>query len=253
MQLRLTCKQAISLLTDYEERALPWAQRVRTGWHLYCCPGCLEFSRELRLLGGVYGRFVPLDAAGLEPIGEAALAYAMAHLGDDPKGRRLPKSNVPPELRALLASEADLALRLMAETHAALMAGQAPREAPFLPGTVLAQLPPERQWRWRTLAGGARRARLWARAGGPSLSLLYMPPGFTSGRHAHEGTESILVLEGELEHAERCLSDGDWIHLERGTIHAPHAFASGCWCLVRDEGTQRHTGFLGRIKDLLPS
>ena len=71
-------------------------------------------------------------------------------------------------------------------------------------------------------------------------------PGYLADNWCKKG-HILLVLEGELEHADRCLTNGDWIHLEDGSCHAPYAFGRGCWCLVRDEGTVQYEGLLGRF------
>jgi anti-sigma factor ChrR (cupin superfamily) len=139
----------------------------------------------------------------------------------------------------------------MALTHAAMAQGRASRSEPFLPDDVLAELPPAASWKWRHIPGGIRRALLWKDEQGVSLSLVFMPPNFSPGAHRHLGSESVLVLDGEMEHADRCLVDGDWIHLECGSQHAPHAFGRGCWCLVRDEGGLQFEGPMGWFKGML--
>jgi predicted ChrR family anti-sigma factor len=245
---RLTCKDVASLLTDYLERTIPWNQRIRTSLHLRLCPQCLHLLAELQALPGVIDRFEDEDQARLLPIGEAALAQALGHLHEPRKAWRIPETPVPTAAQRLLSSSADLPLRLLALTHSAMLQGTAPRSEPFLPLEVLAQLPPAQRWKWRHLPGGVRRALLWVQENGPSLSLVFMPPNLSVPHHTHQGSESLLVLEGELEHAERCLTDGDWVHLESGSSHAPCAFGRGCWCLVRDEGTVHYDGPFGWIK-----
>ena len=246
-----TCREVTSLLTEYRERAIPWTLRVRTGMHLRLCPGCHRMLLDLDSLPSIFRRFDPAGPAELLPIGQAALANAMGRLHEARSPRRLPATPVPPSVQRLLASVADVPLRLLAQAHAALMRGAVATAEPFLPEEVLAQLPPACDWKWRNSAGGVRRAFLCAESGGPSLSLVYMPPKFASPIHVHRGTESLLVLEGELEHADRCLTSGDWIHLEDGSSHAPYAFQRGCWCLVRDEGTVQYGGPFNRFRSLM--
>jgi len=76
---------------------------------------------------------------------------------------------------------------------------------------------------------------------GQRLSILHASPRCQIPAHTHHGTESLLVLEGQMEDMGRCLGNGQWIHLERGSSHAPYVFGEGCWCLVRDEGTVQYT------------
>jgi hypothetical protein len=246
-----TCREVASLLTEYRERTIPWTLRIRTGMHLRLCPGCLRLLVDLDSLPSIFRRFDPAEPLELVPIGQAALANAMGRLQEPRNPRRLAQTAVPQPVQRLLVSVADLPLRLLAQAHAALMRGAAVPSEPFLPEEVLSQLPPTRDWKWRRSAGGIRRTCLYAEKDGPSLSLVYMPPKFTSPIHIHRGTESILVLEGELEHADRCLTTGDWIHLENGSSHAPYAFNRGCWCLVRDEGTIQYGGPFSRFRNLL--
>jgi len=237
MSASFTCREVASLLTDYRERTIPWTLRVRTGLHLRLCPGCHDMLLDLELLPSLLQRFEPLDPLEFLPIGQAALANVMGRLQEPRRARRLPDTPVPVPVQGLLSSVADLPLRLLAQTHAALMCGDIPSTEPYLPPEVLAQLPAPKDWPWQRSHRGLRRALLVAEPGGPSLSIIHMPPRFSDSAHVHRGTESLLVLEGELEHADRCLTTGDWVHLENGSSHAPYAFGRGCWCLVRDEGT----------------
>jgi anti-sigma factor ChrR (cupin superfamily) len=242
MSASFTCREVASLLTEYRERTIPWTVRVRTGLHLRLCPGCHDMLLDLELLPLILQRYEPLDPVEFLPIGQAALANVLGRLQEPRKTRRLPATAVPAPVQGLLSSVADLPLRLLAQTHAALMRGEAPPVEPYLPEEVLAQLPPPREWPWRQGSRGLRRALLFAEASGPTLSLVHMAPRFSSSAHVHRGTESLLVLAGELEHADRCLTVGDWVHLESGSTHAPYAFDRGCWCLVRDEGTIQYSG-----------
>ena len=245
-----TCREVASLLTEYRERTIPWNIRFRAGIHLRLCPGCHDLLSDLDSLRSIFQRFTPLEPIDFTPIAQAALTNAMGRLHEPRKVRRLPQTPIPTSVQPLLSSRADLPLRLLAQAHAAMMRGAAPELEPYLPSEVLSQLPPIQNWQWRRYAGGVRRANLCAERGGPSLSLICMPPKFTLPIHVHRGTESLLVLEGEMEHADRCLTSGDWVHLEEGSTHSPYAFDRGCWCLVREEGTVRYAGPWGWFRDL---
>lgn len=253
MSRPFTCREAASLLTEYRERTIPWPVRVRTGLHLRFCAGCRALFADLGLLSSLLQTLEPLPPADDLAIGQAALRNAMARLHETRKARRLPETPIPPAIQPLLRAGADLPLRLMAQAHAALMNGTASPGEPFLPEEVLTQLPAVKDWPWRHYPGGDQRALLWAEGNGPCLSILRMPPKFSSPPHRHRGTESLLVLDGELEHADRCLTNGDWVHLEQGSAHAPYAFDRGCWCLVRDEGTIQYAGPLGWLRKLRAS
>ncbi len=251
MKQRLTCQEAIALLTDYQEQALSWDQQLLIRMHLWRCPECQALLAELHSVPDLIQRLDDPEPEGLASIGENALANALSRL-EEPRGAHaVSRWPLPACVERLLETTADLPLRLMAQTHAAMRQGLAPGTEPFLPADVLAQLPPAHSWKWSHFPGGIRRARLLQTDRGPSLSLVFMPPHHSLAQHTHLGSESILVLDGELEHEDRCLTDGDWIHLETGSHHAPHAFGRGCWCLVRDEGSLRFEGPLGWVKGLL--
>ncbi|HWQ10985.1 MAG TPA: cupin domain-containing protein [Holophaga sp.] len=247
MSPALTCRDVAASLTDYRERAIPLASRIRTGMHLRRCPACRRLLSELETLPSVFRH---LPDASLPGIGEAALAHALQHLAE-PRRRHLPGSAVPDAVRQLLENGPDRPLLLLARAHAAFMRGAAPESEPFLPDEILAELPVPGAWTWRRSSDGVRRACLSGRPGEPCLFLVHMPPGFASRRHVHCGTESILVLEGVLEDGDRCLVNGDWVHKENGSSHAPCALLDGCWCLVREEGTFLRTDLWGRLRHWL--
>ena len=250
MSRAFTCREVASLLTEYREHAIPLVRRIRTRMHLRACPACRRLLSELEALPTVLRRLPPTD---YPEIGAAALANAMQRLAEPRPSRRLPGTPVPGPVQRLLEGPADRPLRLLAAAHAALMRGPVPRSEPFLPDEILAQCAPPGAWIWRRSSDGVRRALLCQDPGGARLSLVFMPPGFASAPHLHRGSESILVLEGVLEDADRCLTNGDWIHFERGSSHAPSALLDGCWCLIRDEGTIHYAGPFGWLKDWLTS
>jgi len=241
-----TCREAASLLADYQEDAIPWNLRIRTGMHLRSCPECRALFSDLEALSAILEHFAPVDCP---PVGEIALANAMSRLSEPRNRRRLPATPIPDPLLKLLESPVDRPLHLMVQAHALLMNGDIPCSEPFLPEEVLAQLPPLQAWTWFR-SGGTCRTLLCREPDGPSLSLVHMPPRFAAPGHVHLGTESLLVLRGELEHQDRCLTDGDWIHLESVSSHAPCALKEGCWCLVREEGSVRYEGRRGWFRNL---
>lgn len=243
-----TCREVAALLTDYREDAIPLPRRLRTRMHLRACPACRRLLLELEALPSAFHR---LQFPECPEIGAAALANAMGRLGEPRNPRHPCATPIPAYVQRLLEGRADRPLRLLALTHAALMRSGTPRSEPFLPAETLAQFAPSGTWAWHRSPGGVRRTLLCQEPGGPGLSLVFMPPGFASAPHVHRGSESILVLEGTLEDADRCLTNGDWVHLENGSIHAPCALLDGCWCLIRDEGTFHRTGPLGRFRDWL--
>jgi anti-sigma factor RsiW len=60
----LVCQQAVELMTDYLEEALPWRQRRRLEKHLRGCPHCHAYLEQMRITIAAMGRVEPdsLDA-----------------------------------------------------------------------------------------------------------------------------------------------------------------------------------------------
>jgi len=232
------CKDLVLQLTDYLEEALVWEDRQRLHKHLKKCDDCQSLLTDIRELPGLVLQADPSEAE-LASIGDRALTKALANLNAARKPSLF--SPLPEEIRQALATKADLPLRLMAQTHEAFLRGELPAQKPFLPASVLAQLPAPEQWKW-SRRGSVRRALLAKDPiSGQRLTLMYAPPKIQIPAHTHLGSESLLVLHGEMEDLDRCLGDGQWIHMSRGSSHSPCILSAGCWCLVRDEGTVRYS------------
>jgi anti-sigma factor RsiW len=57
----LACRQAVELVTDYLEGALPPAQRRRFEAHLARCPDCPEYLAQMRAIIALTGSITPDD------------------------------------------------------------------------------------------------------------------------------------------------------------------------------------------------
>jgi anti-sigma factor RsiW len=57
----LVCQQAVELVTDYLEDALPRADRRRFEKHLAGCPHCTEYLAQIRATIAVAGQITPDD------------------------------------------------------------------------------------------------------------------------------------------------------------------------------------------------
>ena len=57
----LVCQQAVELVTDYLEGALPAAGRRRFERHLADCPHCTEYLAQMRETISLTGRLAPED------------------------------------------------------------------------------------------------------------------------------------------------------------------------------------------------
>lgn len=248
MSPRLTCAQVIDQLTNLDEGALPFPEQLRLRLHLFFCPECRDLDTQLRSLPILVRESSVSQADELLPLAQGSLRSALARISEFRPHRHLQSSALSGDLQRLLASGADLTLQIMASVHQAFLDGSAPLVAPFLPASVMAQLPPASEWEWK-VRGGARIATLLD-AGGPRLSLLVAPRGFQTPTHIHDGSEQMLVLDGLLEDGTAAYPTGHWVHFGQGTRHAPVVLNDECWCLVREEGTVRFTGPLGWLRNL---
>jgi anti-sigma factor RsiW len=57
----LVCQQAVELVTDYLEQALPRSARRRFERHLAGCPHCTEYLDQIRATIRLAGRITPDD------------------------------------------------------------------------------------------------------------------------------------------------------------------------------------------------
>ena len=57
----LVCRQAVALMTDYLEGALPQRDRTRLEAHLAACPHCTEYLAQIRAVIDAAGHVEPED------------------------------------------------------------------------------------------------------------------------------------------------------------------------------------------------
>lgn len=53
----ISCKEASRLLSQAQERALPWHARFRLRLHLAACEACTRFSRQLQFMREALKRY----------------------------------------------------------------------------------------------------------------------------------------------------------------------------------------------------
>jgi anti-sigma factor RsiW len=58
---KLACRQAVELVTDYLEDALPRGQRRRFEVHLATCADCTEYLAQMRAIIALTGSITPGD------------------------------------------------------------------------------------------------------------------------------------------------------------------------------------------------
>jgi hypothetical protein len=192
-----------------------------------------------------------VEAKELLPLAQNSLRAALTRVAEYRPRRHPLVSPTPSELERLLQSGADLTLRIMESVHRAFAEGTTPLQAPFLPATVLAQLPASDTWHWEVRGGARVTTLLDTGPGGSRLSLLVAPRGFQTPSHVHCGSEQMLVLDGLLEDGQAAYPTGRWVHFGDGSRHAPLVLNDACWCLIREEGTIHYTGPLGWLRNLL--
>lgn len=238
MTLFLSCARATDLLSDHAEHRLPAIQVVRVRLHLARCGACRQRLATLQAVPRLTREFLALDPLPAPPQAQAALRQALARLGEPPR----------PEVADGVTEGPSRLLDLARRTLASVL----PREThPVLPEEVAQALPPPDTWSWRC-RHRIRSAEVLRDPGtGARLVLLFAEPGVRFPRHRHLGTETLLLLDGELSEGGRTFATGDLLHLAEGSTHAPVIGDEGCWCLVRQCGTQQHLGPLGWLRDWL--
>jgi predicted anti-sigma-YlaC factor YlaD len=61
----LSCREFVELVTDFDERALPAAQRIRFEQHLVVCSACTSYYEQMRATVRI-ARSIDLDEFGPE-------------------------------------------------------------------------------------------------------------------------------------------------------------------------------------------
>jgi Putative zinc-finger len=74
---RASCEDVVRLLTDYQEDALPMAERLDFERHVAVCPACRGYLSQVRVVLGAARAAV---GPGLPPADEAALLAAFRAL-----------------------------------------------------------------------------------------------------------------------------------------------------------------------------
>ena len=244
MGMLMTCGEAVAALSDYADGVLPLNPFLKVRVHLFNCPGCRVLLATLRALPGLAA--CALDAEDSEGEARRALAGALARLGEA-QPRAWARTPVPDAARRLLEGDPDLPMRILAFSHALITRERGAPVRPYgLPQATLDRLPDPALWRWEEGRNGARKTELALDPrGGQRLLLVFAPPDSTLPPHRHLGSESMLVLCGSMTDQGREFGRGDWVHHPEGSCHAPRVAASGCWCLIRQEGAVHLLGPAG--------
>jgi anti-sigma factor ChrR (cupin superfamily) len=238
-------------MSDFQDGVLPLSQFLKVRVHLFNCPGCRALLATLRALPPLASSALHLAPDRVQGEAHAVLQSALARMAQPGYRRAWAATPVPQEARRALEADPDLPMRLLASTHALIAGDRTPPPPPYrLPQATLDQLPAADCWIWQERRNGGRRAELFGEAGGVRLVLMYTPPNSVLPPHRHLGSESILVLDGGMDDQGRDFGRGDWIHYPEGSCHAPRVAPTGCWCLIREEGSVRFLGPAGWLRHL---
>jgi|GEM_PF-2416885 len=108
--------------------------------------------------------------------------------------------------------------------------------APYVPASVLAELPEQKQLDWVSMWPTEGRIAKIAEDESSAYSLycVHFAAGSHAPRHLHMADEQTVILKGGYTHSEGHINEGDWDLAPAGSIHAPSIDkGSECWCLVR--------------------
>lgn len=263
----LTCEEVLRFMPDYQESMLSPTRRLRFSLHLKVCPPCRAMLASLQAIPRIFQRAISDDAPAPSTEARSALDAVLARLQ---VGGRLTSRDIGTHVKrcsahpmpsfveqAVAAGTADRPLRVMAQAYGAIqLQGDTRMAEPFLPESVLKELPPREKWRWTsTLLRGCSSALLTKDPDtGASLHMILLPPGHRFPDHRHQADEHVLVLSGQVEDSQFYGVAGDWFHHEAGTLHGELQGRGNdvCWTLTRLEGAGVHlSGWRGNLQSML--
>lgn len=261
MNLLLTCQEVLRYIPDYQEDQLRPSLRLRLTLHLKACKACRAMVDSLQALPQFFRRAIGDDAFAPSSEATKVLSAALARLQaggrvtTDTLLERRSAHPMPVSVRnALAQGQADRPMRMLAAAHEAIRErGEALPRAPFLPDSVLKDLPAPEAWKWtKTLMNGCSSALLAKDPDtGSSLHMILLPPGRRFPDHRHRGDEHVLLLAGLAEDTRFYGVAGDWFHQAGGTDHSALQGRGDdvCWTLTRLEGRGIHLkGWRGAIQ-----
>lgn len=266
MNPMLTCEEVLRFIPDYQERVLAPGLRLRFSLHLKMCKPCRVMLESLQAIPKIFQRAISDDAEAPSSEARRALDAVLGRLQAggrltvlerDPRTKRCSAHPIPALVeRAIAEGSADRPLLMMAKAYTSIQdQGGALMGEPFLPESVLKDLPPLEKWRWhKALLNGCSSAMLTKDPdSGASLHMILLPPGQRFPDHRHEGDEHVLLLSGQVEDSMCYGVAGDWFHQESGTDHRElqGRGTDVCWTLTRLEGPGvRLNGWRGTIQSL---
>ena len=262
----LTCEDVLRFIPDYQEHALAPGLRLRFNIHLKLCKPCRVMLESLQAIPRIFQRAIPDDESVPPSEARSALEAVLARLQAGGRVTAMDRRShtercsahpIPMLVGKLIAEgSADRPLRMMVMAYQAIQDRDgASAEEPFLPESVLKELPPFEKWKWtKTLLNGCSSAMLTRDPDtGARLHMILLPPGQRFPDHRHQSDEHVLVLSGQVEDALCYGVAGDWFHQESGTDHRELQGRGSdvCWTLTRLEGHGvRLSGWRGAIQSI---
>lgn len=266
MNLMLTCEDVLRFIPDYQESVLAPSLRLRFSLHMKMCKPCRVMLESLQAIPKIFRRAISDDAAVPSSEAKRALDAVLARLQAGGRLTAMDRAShikrcsahpIPAFVeKAMAEGSADLPMRMMAKVYRAIQErGGALADEPFLPESVLKELPPLEKWRWtKALLNGCSSAMLMKDPStGASLHMILLPPGQRFPDHRHEADEHVLVLSGHVEDSMCYGVAGDWFHQASGTDHRELQGRGTdiCWTLTRLEGPGvRLSGWRGAIQSI---
>ncbi len=263
----LTCEEVLRFMPDYQESMLSPTRRLRFSLHLKMCGPCRAMLESLQAIPRIFQRAIADDAPPPSTEARSALDAVLARLQvggrltSSERGSHVKRCSAHPMPsfveQAVAAGTADRPLRVMAQAYDAIqLQGDTRMAEPFLPESVLKELPPRENWRWTsTLLKGCSSALLTKDPDtGASLHMILLPPGHRFPDHRHQADEHVLVLSGQVEDSMCYGVAGDWFHQAAGTDHRELQGRGNdvCWTLTRLEVAGVHlSGWRGNLQSML--
>jgi anti-sigma factor ChrR (cupin superfamily) len=266
MNLLLTCEDVVRFMPDYQESALAPSLRLRFSLHMKMCKPCRVMLESLQAIPQILQRAISDDSAVPPSEARGALDAVLARL--QAGGRltavdrrshteRCSAHPIPASVEKTFAEgSADRPMRIMAKAYRAIQEQGGPlAKEPFLPESILKELPPLEKWRWtKAFLNGCSSAILTKYPDtGASLHMILLPPGQRFPDHRHEGDEHVLLLSGQVEDTMCYGVAGDWFHQASGTEHRElqGRGTDVCWTLTRLESPGvRLSGWRGAVQSI---
>ena len=265
MNLMLTCEDVLRFIPDYQEKVLTPSLWLRFSLHLKMCKPCRVMLESLQAIPQIFQRAISDDSAAHSSEARRALDTVLTRLqaggrvatGAGSPIERRPAHPIPAFVeKAIVEGTADRPVCMMAKAYKAIQERGGPlADEPFLPESVLKELPPLEKWKWtKALLNGCSSAMLTKDSDtGASLHMILMPAGQRFPNHRHQGDEQVLVLSGQVEDSQFYGVAGDWFDHASGTLHSElqGRGTDVCWTLTRLEGPGvRLGGWRGTLQSL---